>query len=123
MQTLSYGYKLTETGDFGDVWFTALEDNITRINTHSHNGTDSSNLTSLAIKGVHQTVVSGDFSVFGSGFRATVTLPASIVYDDYVVQVKDSSGHIIMLTVEKINDTSFYLLTNTQQDYEVYFLS
>ena len=41
MIVLSNGYKLPETGDFGDVWFPALEDNIQRINTHNHDGTDS----------------------------------------------------------------------------------
>ena len=124
MQVLSFGYKLPETGDFGDVWFPALEDNITRVNSHNHDGTNSSKLASSSITAVHQTVNSGDFSLVSGEYRATVNMPGGLDYDDYIIVCKDpASQDQVYLKVEKITDSQFYLYTNTQQDYEVYFVS
>lgn len=124
MITLSFGYKLPETGDFGNVWFPALEDNITRLNSHNHDGTNSSKLESSSITAIRQTTVSGDFSLVGSQYRATVNMPSGLDFDDYLIVCKDpASQDQVYLSVEKISDAQFYLYTNTQQDYEVYFVS
>jgi len=124
MQVLSYGYKLPETGDFGDVWFVALEDNITRLNGHTHDGSDSSKLPSSAITPNKSTVVSGSFSLVSGEFRALVSVPAGMAYDDLVVICKDpATGEQVYLSVAKVSATTFYLYTSIQQDYEVYFLT
>lgn len=125
MIVLSNGYKLPETGDFGDVWFPALEDNITRVNSHNHDGSNSEKLTSANIAAVRQTVLSADFIDQGNGeFRATVAMPAGVLFDDTVILAKDpTTKDQVYLKLEKIGDSSFYLYTNYQQDFEVYFLS
>ena len=43
--TLSYGFVRPATGDKGSVFFPALEDNITQLNSHDHDGTDSALMT------------------------------------------------------------------------------
>jgi len=124
MQILSYGYELPETGDFGDVWFVSIEDNIKRLNSHSHNGTDSAKITSSSVTSTHQTVLSGTFSVVGGRYRSTVSMAAGLSFDDYLIICKDpSSGDQVFLSIEKIDANSFYLYTGIQQDYEVYFIS
>lgn len=124
MQVLSNGYKLPETGDFGDVWFPALEDNITRVNSHNHDGSNSEKLSSKNITAESQTVVSGSFSASGNAFRATVNMPAGLLFDDSAIICKDpTTKDQIHLKIEKINVSQFYLYTNFVQDFEVYFLT
>ena len=124
MQVLSFGYKLPETGDFGDVWFPALEDNITRVNSHTHDGSNSSRITSQGIAAVTQTVLSGAFSLVGSKYEATVTATGVANIDEYAIHVKDpTTKDPIYLEVEKISTTQYKLFTNTVQDFEVYYLS
>lgn len=125
MIVLSNGYKLPETGDFGDVWFPSLEDNITRVNSHNHDGTNSEKLTSANISAVYQTELSASFIDQGGGvFRATVNTPAGVLFDDTMVMVKDpTTKDTVYLKIEKVNASQFYLFTNKQQDFEVYFLT
>lgn len=124
MQVLSFGYKLPETGDFGDVWFVAIEDNITRLNAHTHDGTNSSKITSSSISAVTQTVVSGSFGLVGTKFEATVTAVGITNIDEYAIHVKDpTTKDPIYLEVEKVSTTQYKLFTNTVQDFEVYYLS
>jgi hypothetical protein len=124
MIVLTNGYKLPETGDFGDVWFPALEDNIQRVNDHNHDGTNSEKLDSKNISATNQTVLAGDFSASGNAFRATVNMPSGLSFDDCVVLAKDpTTKDQVYLKVEKITVSQFYLYTNFVQDFEVYFLT
>lgn len=123
MIILSNGYKLPETGDFGDVWFPALEDNIQRLNDHTHNGTDSEKILSTSVTGVNQTVLSGAFAVQPSGeFRATVNVAAGGEFDTMNISFRDpSTKDQVYLKYEKISVTQFYVYTNFVQDFEVLF--
>jgi hypothetical protein len=124
MQTLSYGYKLPETGDFGDVWFPALEDNITRVNSHDHDGVNSTKLISSNISASYVSVASGSFSLVSGKYRATVDTPVGSLVDDFVIVCKDpTSKDQIFLEVEKLDDNTVYLYSNLAIDVEVYFLS
>jgi len=61
------------------VWFPAIEDNITRLNGHSHNGSDSVALSSLAFTKFSSTIASGDWVDGGNGnYSYQVTVPAGI---------------------------------------------
>lgn len=46
MDVLSYGYKKPQDGDTGDVFFPAIEDNIQRVNDHTHDGVNSAFIAS-----------------------------------------------------------------------------
>jgi hypothetical protein len=123
MQILSKGYKLPDTGDFGTDWFPAMEDNITLSNSHSHDGVDGEKISALDLTTSTLTVASGSFADQGNGYwRATVTVPGGGLVDSYVVVVKDpTTKDPIMLKMEKLSTTQFYLYTNTVQNFEVYF--
>lgn len=123
MIILSKGYKKPETGDFGDIWFPAIEDNIDLSNSHSHNGVDGEKISGINLLPTTLTVTAGSFSDQGNGYyRATVTVPSSGIVDNYVVTIKDpTTKEPISLKIEKLSSTQFYLYTNTVQNFEVYF--
>lgn len=111
MQTLTYGFKLPETGDSGDALWTALEDNIERVDGHSHNGTDSAQLTAQSVIASTQTITSAGWVASGATghYRQAVTLPAGFDLDLVQIGFRTTAGAVIFPTVEKISDTQFYV--------------
>ena len=61
--TLSNGYILPENGDLGSTWFPALEANISRINSHNHNGTNGERLSHASFSPVLEQVLEADFAL------------------------------------------------------------
>lgn len=112
MQTLSYGYKLPETGDKGAPLFTALEDNIERVNDHTHNGVNSSALPAQSIVGVTQTILAVDWVAFGApGFyRQLVTLPAGFDFDNVHISMRQGVNYCYA-TIERVSNTQYYVYT------------
>lgn len=123
MIILSKGYKKPETGDFGDIWFPALEDNIDLMNSHTHNGVDGEKISGINLLASTLTVTAASFADQGDGYwRSTVTVPSGGLVDNYVVAVKDpTTKEPVQLRMEKLSSTQFYLYTNVVQNFEVYF--
>ena len=123
MQILSKGWKQPETGDFGDVWFQALNDNITQSNSHTHNGVDSEKISSVSFVSTVSSVLAASFVAVSAGiFRSLVTIPSGALLDTMAVTIKDpTTKDQIFLKVEKVTPTTFYIYTNIVQDFEVYF--
>lgn len=123
MIILSKGYKKPQTGDFGDVWFPALEDNIDLQNSHKHDGVDGEKISALDLVASTATVLAASFADQGNGYhRATVTVPGGGLVDNYVIAVKDpTTKDPVLLKMEKFSSTQFYLYTNFVQNFEVYF--
>jgi hypothetical protein len=123
MQILSKGWKNPDTGDFGDVWFQALNDNIVQCNSHSHNGIDSEKISSVSFVSTVTTALAASFAAAPtSGFRSLVTIPSGALLDTMAVTVKDpTTKDQVFLKVEKYSPTQFYIYTNIIQDFEVYF--
>lgn len=115
---LSYGYKLPSTGDRGATFFPDLEDDITQLNDHDHNGTNSALLTISAIAITTQAIASGSWAATSGGtYKQTVTLPGSLTYDAISMEFRLTTGkHIIFPTIEKVSSTSYdiYINDNTQ---------
>lgn len=111
--TLSNGYVLPQDTDAGSVFFTAIQDNIERLNGHSHDGSDSALLTVTT-----QTVSSGSWSSTGSAglYRQQVDLPGSLAFDDIAIEFRDSNGVQVALEVEKIDSDSYYVYTNDNSE-------
>jgi hypothetical protein len=122
MITLSKGYKKPQTGDFGEVWFPALEDNIELMNSHSHNGVDGEQIDTTDLIVIKLTVLSASFADQGDGyFRATVTLPGSTLVDNHAFTFKDpTTKEELHLRHEKFAANQLYIYTNIVQDVEVY---
>lgn len=113
MQTLSYGYLKPQTGDLGPVVFPALQDNIQRLNDHSHDGSNSAQLTRTAVASSTQTLSSASWgATSGGNYRQAVTMPAGFDFDTISLEFRLSTGELIHPTVERISDTSFYVYIN-----------
>lgn len=107
---LSYGYKLPADPDTGDVWFPALAFDITRLNSHSHNGTDSAPLSSTT-----QSILAAAWvaaPIGGGLYRQLVTLPGTLQYDTIEMWFKLSSGEYVYPSVERASANTYYIYTN-----------
>ena len=124
MVTLTYGLKRPETGDSGTVLFTALEDNITQLDSHTHNGVNSPALTAAAIVGTTQSVASGSWLASGATghYRQQVTVPAGFDFDVVQIGFRTAAGAVIFPTVERVSDTQYLVYTtdNTQTFTAIY---
>lgn len=125
MQTLSYGYKLPESGDKGSTLWTALEGDITRLNGHSHDGTDSTKLSAISVLATKQTIAHASWAAYSGPaghYRQAVTMAAGYTFDENTIDFRDLNGCKVYPTVEKIDNTSFYIYTidNTMDFLAVY---
>lgn len=115
MQTLSYGYEKPESGDKGTSLFTALEDNIQRVNDHDHDGNNSALLPAQNIAASTQTISSASWAAFGptGHYRQLVTTVAGFTFDGTNIgfRVSGVNGAYIFPTVERVTNTTFYIYT------------
>lgn len=121
MIVLSNGYKLPETGDFGDVWFPALEDNIQRVNDHTHDGSNSNKLPATSLTGVIQTISSGSFAGSAGVFTATITVFGGTVDVDnkHFIFRDPTTKEPLYLKYTKVSATQIEVTINEVQDVEV----
>lgn len=117
MQTLSNGYKKPETGDKGSVFFPALEDNIQRVNDHTHNGTDSEKLNANSVDAVNQSILNASWVTAGGGlYKQTVTLPGTLQFDTTTMMFRINSGsdagHVVYPDVKKITANTYDIWIN-----------
>jgi hypothetical protein len=117
--TLSYGFEKPVTGDKGSVFFPALENDIQKLNDHTHNGTNSAKLTAAASASVTQAISAASWSHLGAGtYRQTVTIPVSLtgnggVYESFSMQfLNAANGRQLHLSREKVTSTTYYLFIN-----------
>jgi len=123
MITLSKGFKLPETGDFGDVWFPALEDNITQLNSHKHDGVDSEKLSGSDLEISTVTALVGSFTDQGNGYyRALVLCPGGLAVSSFRVSMRDpTSFEPIFGKIELASTAAVYVYLNSPQTVEVIF--
>ncbi len=110
--TLSNGYKKPDTGDRGNTFFTDLEDNITRVNSHDHDGSNSEPINTKNLSKDSQTISSGSWSLVSDGiYRQLVTVPSGHTVDDMVPKftIDDDIYHP---TIEKASTTTYYIYIN-----------
>lgn len=121
MRTLSKGYKVPESSDLGADIFTALEENIERLNEHSHDGANSEALSSASLQGSFTTITSASFVESEPGlFTARVTIPAGFNVDTCNVSFRDpTTKERVFLEFSKFSGTQIDVHTNFAEDYEV----
>ena len=111
--TLTYGLKRPQTGDQGAALFTALQDNITRIDGHDHDGSDSPKLTAASTTTVLQTIASASWVSTSQGnYRQLITLPGTLLMAEISMQFRTSGNHIVFPTIEWVSTTTYYVYTN-----------
>lgn len=123
MIILSKGVKKPQTGDFGDAWFPALEDNAQLQNDHTHNGVNSEKIPASSLFSTPATLLFASFALQPSGvYRATLTVPAGGLVDQLVFSARDTvTKEQIFLQTEKFSATQLYVYSHFPQDYEVFF--
>lgn len=117
--TLSYGFVKPATGDKGSTFWGQLEGDIQQLNDHNHNGTNSVKLSAASAISTKQSISSGSWSSQGAGmYRQTITLPAALtnvsgIYDDYNILMRNAAnGRPLVLTLEKVTSTTYYVYIN-----------
>ena len=112
--TLTYGLKRPTTGDTASTVFPEMEDNITQIDGHTHNGVNSAPLTPASSPVSTQTIASGSWgAAVGDGeYRQTITISGSLNFDNINITFKNSSGHQVFLECEKVSTTQYYVYIN-----------
>lgn len=122
MQVLSYGFLLPESGDRGANLWAALESDITKLNNHNHDGSNSAQLTKSAIVGVSQTISSSGWSAVDPAtglYSQTVSMPSGLTFDSYDVKFKISAssspgevGRVVMLSYSKASANTYVVYSN-----------
>jgi hypothetical protein len=112
--TLSYGFKLPDTGDRGASFFPDLEANIQQINDHTHNGVNSAPLAITAVVITTQNITSAGWTLVAGGiYKQTVTMPATLTYDAVSMEFRlTSSKHQILPTIEKVSANTYDIFIN-----------
>lgn len=110
MQTLSFGFLKPEPDDTGDIFFSAMEQNMQQLNDHDHDGVNSARLalTSASILAANWVAA----PLGGGLYRQLITMPAGMQYDTSVITFKLSTGEVLYPTVERVNATQYYVYVN-----------
>lgn len=125
MELTTYGYKNPDTDDTGEVFFPALNFNITRSDAHSHDGVDSTFLAVTAIEITTQAILPGTSNVnWGSDlggllYKQTITLPevgtlsAQLAFDAISIEIRNTSnGERVYPRIEKNGTNGYDIYTN-----------
>lgn len=116
--TLSRGFKRPDTGDRGTSWFQDLSDDITQLNSHTHNGIDSEKVNVSAIVKQSQTLLNSAWGadLGGSTYKQSVTMPAGLVFTDsqitFINVTGANLGTTIYPTVNQTGVSAFDVLVN-----------
>jgi len=122
MQTLTYGYQKPEDGDRSTTWFPALASNVQKLNDHTHDGVNSSQVNPA---GLDKTNFSQSFAAGDSGgwiadgaypgnYYKDISVPAGVLeINDYFVKLIDSSvNSVLSLSWERIDAQSYRVHSN-----------
>lgn len=113
MLTLTYGYKKPETQDLGPVVFPAMEDNIQRLNDHTHNGTNSAPLGASSVVPTFQTLSAGSWALVANAiYKQTVSMPTGLVFENTSKEYRLPDGTVFYPTVVRLSTTSYDIYTN-----------
>ena len=113
METLNYGFKKPQTGDKGSTFFPALEDDIQKMNDHLHDGTETPRLTTKSVTMVTASILAAGWTAVSNGiYKQTVTMPVGMLFNDFYVNFKLSSGHQVFPSVEKVSASTYDVFVN-----------
>ena len=113
--------KIPETGDRGAPLFTALEENFTQMDGHTHDGVNSPLLTAQAFVGVEETIPFASWATYGGPvghYRQLVTVSPGFLFDTTKIGFRTTGGAYIYPTVERVTSTTYYIYsTNNTIDF------
>ena len=110
--TLSYGYIQPQNGDKGSTWFPALNDNISQLNDHVHDGITSALIPSTSIINGSVTILPASWVLDVTGrYKQDVTVPAGYNMSDFSITFYLSTGEILVPSITKLSSTTFRIFT------------
>lgn len=106
--TLSYGFVKPQNPDTGATFWTDLENDIQKVNDHTHNGVNSAPIVKS------QSILSTNWGVAGSdgSYTQTITLTTGLTFDTIAIQFRTSTGAVIYPTVAKASSTTYTVTIN-----------
>jgi len=115
--TLPNGYIKPETGDRGNTFFKNLEDNIERLDGHTHDGQNSNRIPSRDLEKQTQTILADDWGtasgVGNQEFTQTITMPTDYIFDETQMIFKDvASGAILYPEITRTNASEYTITMN-----------
>jgi len=113
--TLSNGYVKPQSGDRGSVFFPILENNIQRLNDHTHDGVNSNKIPPSSFTVVSSAISSANWGSATNGiYSQTITVPAGIAeINEYGVYFYNAAnGHRLLLTMERASATTYNVFIN-----------
>lgn len=121
MQTTTYGYRLPEAGDRAkgaSGWFASMEYNISRLDTHDHDGVDSPLIPMSNLDPYSSTILAADWTVDSAGYKQTVTVPAGVTeINEYNVKFIFTApagvvGQVAYLGYKRLTATTYEVYCN-----------
>ena len=116
MITLTNGLKKPEDGDKGSSFFDALEDNITQLDAHTHDGTTSSLLPTSSFNNTTQSIASGSWAAVPGKtglYSQVVTMPTGLTLGNRgILFIDASNGDFYTLTAEQESSTTYTVYIN-----------
>lgn len=113
--TTTYGYKKPQSPDTGETFWDDLEFDISRLDSHSHNGTDSAQLSGNNVTPVSDTIEAADWvAVSGQAgtYSQTVTVPLGVQLSKKMPNFRLSTGEVIHPSVEILGETTYNVFIN-----------
>lgn len=113
--TLTYGRKVPLDGERG--FWTDLEANITRDDSHDHDGTNSKLINTADLDKDIGSIASGDWvATTGGTYKQTVTVPTGHTVDKMLVKFfvdgGGEAGHQIHPSIQKVSTTTYDIFIN-----------
>lgn len=121
MGLLAYGYWDLVAGEESSTeWMPHTRANWVRLASHKHDGVDSALIPSayLSLSKSTQTIDSAAWIASGSGYKQTITMPGTLLFDSTLIKFKLSKaldaydGAIIYPTVIKIAASQYDIYVN-----------
>jgi hypothetical protein len=116
-ETLSNGFKKPETGDrnfWGD-----LEDDIDQLNSHTHDGIDSEQLSPKNLSKSTANIASGSWAAVAGHagtYKQTITVPTGYAVDSmqvkFYITAGGQAGYEVYPSIRKASSTTYEVFTN-----------
>lgn len=121
MTTTTYGYRLPDSGDLSrgtNGWFESYEFNVSRFDSHDHDGVNSSVLSLVNFPVYSSSILAANWTADGVGYKQTITTPVAITEVNehnlkFVFTAPGGqTGEIAYLGYDRLTATTFEVYCN-----------
>ena len=114
METLPYGLKRPQNGDKGQRLTDALNENITQLDGHTHDGVNSPTISTAAIDKITQPIPNANWSNPVNGvYSQVIVMTGGLQFDKTTISFRDTdTGKSMSLQFQKVDATSYRVYCN-----------